>query len=55
MTRIERYKLATVLAELADRTAPSTVARRVGVGCATVARIAETTKRPPLSGQRVNR
>jgi hypothetical protein len=52
VTRIERTKVATVLAELADGTAPSTVARRVGVGYATVARIAERTKTPPLNGQR---
>jgi hypothetical protein len=45
VTRIERDKVATVLAELADGTAPSTVARKVGVGYATVARIAEKTKR----------
>jgi hypothetical protein len=34
-----------VLAELADGTAPSTVARKLRVRYATVARIAETTKR----------
>jgi hypothetical protein len=34
VTRIERTKVATVLAELADGTAPSTVARKVGVGYA---------------------
>jgi hypothetical protein len=45
VTRLGRDKLAAVLAELADGTAPSTVARKVGVGYATVARIAETTKR----------
>jgi len=44
VTRIERGKVASVLAELADGTAPSTIARRVGVGYATVTRIAETTK-----------
>jgi hypothetical protein len=36
-----------MLAELADGTPPSTVARKVGVGYATVARIAGTTKRLP--------
>ena len=45
VTRIERGKVATVLAELADGTAPSTIARRVGVGYATVTRIAETQRR----------
>jgi hypothetical protein len=50
VTRIGRGKLATVLAELADRTAPSTVARKVGVGYATVARIAEPTKRLQRAG-----
>jgi hypothetical protein len=45
VTRIERDKAATVLAELAAGTAPSTVARKHRVGYATVARIAETTKR----------
>jgi hypothetical protein len=44
-TRIERDRVAAVLAELAGGTAPSTVARRVGGGYATVARIAERTKR----------
>jgi hypothetical protein len=34
-----------VLAALADGTAPSTVARKLHVRYATVARIAETTKR----------
>jgi hypothetical protein len=41
VTRIERDKVAAVLAELAGGTAPSTVARKVGVGYRTVARIAE--------------
>jgi hypothetical protein len=41
-----------VLAELADGTAPSTVARKVGVGYATVARIAEKTK-PALSDDQI--
>ena len=45
VTRIERDKLATVLAALADGTAPSTVARKVGLGYATVARIAENVTR----------
>jgi len=36
VTRINRAKVAAVLAELAHGTAPSTVARRVGVGYATV-------------------
>jgi hypothetical protein len=45
VTRINRDKAATVLAELAGGTAPSTVARKHGVGYATVTRIAETTKR----------
>lgn len=44
VTRIDRDKAAAVLAELAGGTAPSTVARKHGVGYATVARIAETTK-----------
>jgi hypothetical protein len=35
--RLAREKLALVLAELADGTAPSTIARKVGVGYATVA------------------
>lgn len=42
VTRVRRDKVATVLAELAGGTAPSTVARKHGVGYATVARIAET-------------
>jgi hypothetical protein len=42
VTRIGRDKAAVVLAELAHGTAPSTVARRAGVGYATVTRIAET-------------
>jgi hypothetical protein len=41
VTRIERDKLARVLAELADGTAPSTAARQLGVDYQTVARIAE--------------
>jgi hypothetical protein len=41
-----RDKLAAVLAGLADGTARSTIARKVGVGYATVARIAETTTHP---------
>jgi DNA invertase Pin-like site-specific DNA recombinase len=41
VTRIERDKLAQVLAELADGTAPSTIARTLGVGYTTVARILE--------------
>jgi hypothetical protein len=45
VTRIERDKLALVLAGLADGTAPSTIARKVGVGYKTVAQIADTTKR----------
>jgi Protein of unknown function (DUF2637) len=36
VTRLGRDKLAAVLAELADGTAPSTVARKVDVGYATV-------------------
>lgn len=40
VTRVDRDKVAAVLAELAVGTAPSTVARKVGVGYATVARIA---------------
>jgi len=47
VTRINRDKVATVLAELADGTAPSTVARKVGVRYATVARIAS---RGPVVG-----
>jgi hypothetical protein len=42
--------VAAVLAELAGGTAPSTIARKVGVGYATVPRIAETTKRLELTG-----
>jgi hypothetical protein len=45
VTRIGRDKAALVLSELAAGTAPSTVARKVGVGYSTVARIAETTGR----------
>lgn len=45
VTRIARDKVAQVLAELAYGTAPSTVARRLGVGYQTVARIAETAGR----------
>jgi hypothetical protein len=41
VTRIDRDKVAAVLAALAGGTAPSTVARNVGVGYATVARIAD--------------
>jgi hypothetical protein len=53
VTRLARDELAAVLAELADGTAPSTIARKVGVGYATVARIAETTKRlqPAVDGK----
>jgi hypothetical protein len=50
VTRIERDRVATVLAELADGTAPSTIARKVGVGYATVARIAGTMKRLQVTG-----
>jgi Protein of unknown function (DUF2637) len=50
VTRLGRDKLAQVLAGLAAGTAPSTVARNVGVGYATVARIAETTKRLQRAG-----
>jgi hypothetical protein len=39
-----------VLAELEAGTAPSTIARGLGVGYATVARIAETTKRLQRAG-----
>jgi hypothetical protein len=42
VTRIDREKVAQVLAELADGTAPSTVARRLGVGYQTVSRISES-------------
>jgi hypothetical protein len=45
VTRIDRPRVAAVLAELAAGTAPSTIARKLGVGYATVSRIAETTKR----------
>jgi hypothetical protein len=45
LTRTARTKVAAVFADLAGGTAPSTVARKVGVGYATVARIAETAKR----------
>jgi len=41
VTRIDRDKVAAVLVELAGGTAPSTVARKHGVGYATVARIAD--------------
>ena len=41
VTRADRDKVAAVLAELAGGTAPSTVARKHGVGYATVARIAD--------------
>jgi hypothetical protein len=50
VTRLGRDKLTAVLAALADGTAPSTIARKVGVGYATVARIAETTKRLQRAG-----
>ena len=49
-TRLERDKLAAVLAGLDCGTAPSTIAHKVGVGYATVARIAETTKRLQRAG-----
>jgi Protein of unknown function (DUF2637) len=39
VTRLDRGKVATVLSELAAGTAPSTVARRHGVGYATVTRL----------------
>ena len=45
VTRLERDKLGLVLAGLADGTAPSTIVRKVGVGYATVARIADGTTR----------
>jgi hypothetical protein len=48
-TRIERDRVAAVLAELAEGTAPSTVARKVGVGYATVPRVAEASKRLELA------
>jgi Protein of unknown function (DUF2637) len=48
VTRIHRDKAATVLAELAHGTAPSTVARKHGVGYTTVTRIAETTKQQEI-------
>jgi hypothetical protein len=48
VTRIDRDKAATVLAELAGGTAPSTVARKHGVGYTTVIRIAETTKQQEI-------
>jgi hypothetical protein len=41
---LDRDKLAAVLAGLADGTALSTIARKVGVGYATVARIAEAER-----------
>jgi hypothetical protein len=50
VTRLGRDKLALVLAELDEGTAPSRIARKVGVGYATVARIAETTKRVQPAG-----
>jgi hypothetical protein len=50
VTRIARDKLALVLAGLDEGTAPSTIARKVGVGYATVARISETTKRLQPAG-----
>ena len=46
---------AAMLAEQADGTAPGTIARKIGVGYATLARIAETTKRLQPGGHRVNR
>jgi hypothetical protein len=39
-----------VLPALDEDTAPSTIARKVGLGYATVARIAETTKRLQRAG-----
>ena len=39
-----------MFARLADGTVLSTIARKVGVGSATVARIAETTKRFQRTG-----
>jgi hypothetical protein len=39
----------------ADGTAPSTIARKIGVGYPTLARIAEPTKRLQPGGHRVNR
>ena len=39
-----------VLAELDEGRAPNTIARKVGVGYKTVARIAETTKRLQPAG-----
>jgi hypothetical protein len=45
-TRIHRDKAALVLAELAEGTAPSTIARKVGVGYSTVARIADRRGSP---------
>jgi Protein of unknown function (DUF2637) len=50
LTRIELDKLVTVLAALDEGTAPSTIARKVGVGYATAARIADTTKRLQPAG-----
>jgi hypothetical protein len=50
VTRLGSDKLATVLANLEAGTAPSTIARKLGVGYATVARIAETTKRLQRAG-----
>jgi hypothetical protein len=43
-----------VLAGPAEGTAPSTIARRVGVGYKTVARIADTTKRLQPAGTGLN-
>jgi hypothetical protein len=51
VTRIYRDKVATVLAELEEGVAPSTVARRCGVGYSTVARIAETTRQGDDNGR----
>jgi hypothetical protein len=50
VTRLERDKLGLVLAGLADSTAPSTIVRKVGVGYATVASTADTTKRLQRAG-----
>ena len=50
VTRIECGRVAAVLAELADGTAPSTVARKLGVGYATVARISRDRPRNGRSG-----
>ena len=42
VTRLDRDKVAAVLAELDAGTAPSTVARRLSVGYQTVSRISES-------------